>query len=225
MPTARLFPVATTTAALAVLVLAGAACRQAAPPTAPPAAPVAGAPVVVDAAPFELDGRPPLNDRFVEARRTLAEWAKRPHFTRCIGFAEETSARLEFVRARVARPEVVTLFHFHAVCDPNHPDAAGALLEDRMLLARVCDARLYDLWNADDLVAFAAAERLPLKDAAEVRAFFGADHDPLLTVEPDGRDARRWRLVRAFSGRDLLPTVRVVVLDDAGVPLRIDAAR
>lgn len=201
MPIARPFTVVAALAALVVVVLAGAACRQADPP------------------------RAPVDDRFVDARRTLAEWAKRPLYARCIGWSEEKSPRLEFMRARVAHPEAITLFHFHAVCDPNHPDAAGALLEDRMLLARVCDSRLYDLWNADDLVAFAAAERLPLKDAAELRAFFGADHDPLLTVEPDGNDAHRWRLVRAFSGRDLPPTVRFVVLDEANVPQRIEAAR
>ncbi len=215
MPTARPFAVLAALVVPVVLALAGAACRQADPPAAPLPA--------VAAAPFELAGRAPLDDRFVEARRTLAEWAMRPHYTRCIGWAEERSPRLDFMRARVAGPDAITLFHFHAVCDPNHADAAGALLEDRMVLARAGDSRLYDLWNADDLVAFAAAERLPLKDAAELRGFFGADHDPLLTVEPDGGDARRWRLVRAFSGRDLPPAVRVVVLDEASVPLRIES--
>lgn len=201
MPLARPFTVVAALAALVVVVLASAACRQTEPP------------------------RAPVNDRFVEAHRTLAEWAKRPHYTNCVGWSVEKSPRLAFMRARVAHPEAITLFHFHAVCDPNHPDAAGALQEDRTLLARGGDARLYDVWNAEDLVAFAAAERLPLKDAAGLRTFFGADHDPLLTVEPDGSDARRWRLVRAFSGRGLPPTVRIVVLDEASVPQRIEAAR
>ncbi len=166
----------------------------------------------------------PVSDRFIDACRTLAEWAKRPHYTRCVGWSEERSPRLDFLRARVAVPEGVTLFHFHAVCDPNHPDAAGALLEDRYLLARVGDAHLYDLFLPDDLVAFAAAERLALRSAADVRALLGADHDPLLTVEPDRRDAHRFRVVRAFSGRDLPPSTRILVLDDAGVPQRLEPA-
>ncbi|MSR46200.1 MAG: hypothetical protein EXS13_03900 [Planctomycetes bacterium] len=213
-------------------VVAFASSRCAAPPDAPITvpAPVAGkaSDPVADPDPTResglvgLDGRPPIRDRFDRARETLAEWAKRPQYSRCVGSIEESSPWLAFLRARVPDPATITLFRVHAIVNPQHPDAGGALREDRRVLARVGDARLYDAWNTGDIVDFAEAARVTLATESDVRALFHADYDPLMEVVRDGDDASRFRLHRATSGVPDPQIWQLLTLDADRVPKSLE---
>ena len=86
-------------------------------------------------------------DPFAAARSSLAALAERPGFLRCTTTEEATAPLLLFLRARAADPAAITLWHFAADCDRDHPAAAGALRVDLRLLVRAGDPRLHYAWE------------------------------------------------------------------------------
>ncbi len=164
----------------------------------------------------------PLADQpFVDPIAAMERWGRSPQFKSFDYQQEPSSKYLEFLRARVAAPSMISLFHLCGVCDPTHPAAAGALQVDRRVLARVCDSRLYDLWNDDDLIAFARAEQLALKSDAEVRTFLHAD-GPSSLVEVSAADTtgHRFRVHHGTSGVVDRNVSRMLILDEQQIPLR-----
>ena len=168
---------------------------------------------------------PPTADRdddpFAPVRKYYAALGGRDEFA-SFRLEERDSAYVRRFRELAQEKAEIRELVFHGIYKPGHPKAAGALQTDETVLARAFEATPFPEWNVGKMVELAHAQRLVLKDLDAVRWFLHADTNPQVEVKATATP-EKFAFHVATSGRPDPNLWRTLVLDRAGVPLRVES--
>ena len=154
-------------------------------------------------------------ERCYEARAAAEGW---PHYV----LVPEDSDYVRRFRAQSAGSAELREYVLHVHFRPDDPKAHGAKSLDERLIARAFESTPFPEWDVEKMVELARAQRLKLRGGDDVRWFLHADAQ-LGGCEVAASDSKeRFRFRRRPSGEAAATEWRTLVLDDWGVPQRIE---
>lgn len=162
-----------------------------------------------DAAPFTAIAR------YYEQRAKAEGWEHyvlEPHETEY----------LKRLRAQSADSTELRGYYVHAHLRKGEGTGSNDRRFDETILARPFEATPYPEWNVDKMVELARVQRLRLHGLDDVRWFLHSDA-PLGGADVVATDSsRRFRFRRRLSGPDEELPWQTLVLDDDGVPQKLE---